>query len=503
MRYYKEIVQEAELLAAPPEVVAEFLRKRAGQSKTEAQNDTVTEDVENALRSRAHPLIDLSLAGYGRYYSTICPLFECAPLGHAVRLAILSNTSVGSVSLNHFPLAGAFSRGLFRDDQEAVRWLEQAIPEEVQALFENPTLADSFLRDVLERSTPWNEITDETFRRVVGALVGNVRLRTPRNENFADGWAEHEYNSIFDAAWKLAELVEPTQDWAIVLGHLYEQMVPVAFSLTEPLSLVTRWQSGPSDAEEGKGQVDFSWKQRVRIGLGRLALCKNSDLFPALLNNGDLALRCAAYATGKLTPDQFTAAFEKEGEIVFEEAINNPWLWRSAPTRATLKSMASSIDRDHNRWLEGHFYNRMHEDMQRKHPDWFKDEEYDEKGQDDDDPSLPDNLEYTVDVEERKAGKRWGRILMWSFGIACALVLVTDLSHWLFGFPSDTKRAAIVIIAAAAVAIASASWTLVLQSRALRLKEFRNRFRQIDRRLMKIESTIKSGRVCSHRRVTQ
>ena len=154
MRYYKEIVQEAELLAASPEVVTEFLRKRAGQSKTEAQNDTVTEDVENALRSRAHPLIDLGLARYGRYYSTICPLFECAPPGHAVRLATLSNTSVGSVSFNHFPVAGAFSRGLFRDDQEAVRWLKQAIPEEVQALFENPTLADSFLRDVLERSTP-------------------------------------------------------------------------------------------------------------------------------------------------------------------------------------------------------------------------------------------------------------------------------------------------------------------------------------------------------------
>jgi len=330
-----------------------------------------------------------------------------------------------------------------------------------------------------------------------------VRLRTPRDDNSADGWAEHEYNSIFDAAWKLAELVEPTQDWAIVLGHLYEQMVPVAFSLTEPLSLVTRWQSGPSDAEEGKEQVEFSWKQRVRKGLARLALSKNSDLFPALLNSGDLALRCAAYAYGELTPDQLVAAYGKDGGIVLADAKNNLWFWSSAPRRAALKSLAWSDDEKHNWWLEGHIYNRMHEDMHRKHPDWFKDEEYDENDPDDDDPSLPDNLEYTVDVEERKAGQRWGRILMWSFGIACALVLVTDLSHWLFGFPSDTKRAAIVIIAAAAVAIASASWTLVLQSRALRLKEFRNRFRQIDRRLMKIESTIKSGRVCSHRRVTQ
>jgi hypothetical protein len=39
--------------------------------------------------------------------------------------------------------------------------------------------------------------------------------------------------------------------------------------------LVSRWQSGPSDAEEGKEQVEFSWKQRVRKGLGRLALSKN------------------------------------------------------------------------------------------------------------------------------------------------------------------------------------------------------------------------------------
>jgi hypothetical protein len=115
----------------------------AGQSKAGAQYDQVTEEVKNALRSRAHPLIDLALACDGSYDSTLCPLFECAPPGQAIRLAILSTISIGSGIFHQFPVAGAFCQGLFRDDQEAVGWLKLATPEVLQALFGNRTLADS------------------------------------------------------------------------------------------------------------------------------------------------------------------------------------------------------------------------------------------------------------------------------------------------------------------------------------------------------------------------
>jgi len=62
MRGHKAIVQEAELLAMPPEAVAAFLKRRAGLSTDELRDDPVDEDAEAALRSRSNSLIDLALA---------------------------------------------------------------------------------------------------------------------------------------------------------------------------------------------------------------------------------------------------------------------------------------------------------------------------------------------------------------------------------------------------------------------------------------------------------
>lgn len=59
MREYKTLIQQAELMAMAPGPVVEFLKRRASQSKDEARDDPVDEEVEKALRSRGDPLIDL------------------------------------------------------------------------------------------------------------------------------------------------------------------------------------------------------------------------------------------------------------------------------------------------------------------------------------------------------------------------------------------------------------------------------------------------------------
>ena len=502
MDSYKTIIKEAELLAASPEFVAEFLRSRADQSNAERRNDQVSEEVERALRSRVHPLIDLALARYSRYYLTVRPLFEEAPPGHAIRLAILSNTCIGTASLNQFPVAGPIGSGLFHDDQEAVGWLKQAPLEEIHALFQNPTLSDSFLHDVLCRSTPWNDISDEKLLPIVGSLASNPRMRTLRQlREFVDGYSEYIHHSVFDAAWKLAETVEPNESWAMVLGWLYEQLPPESSTLRQPLQLAPRWQSNISSDDMTKKEADenawgvLSNKQRVRKVLGRLALSEKSDILPDLLNSGDVALRCAAYAYGELKPEQMTAAYENDGELVFEQAKNNTNIWQSAATREALKSLAWSIaeKRDSSHWLEAGIYDDMHEEMQRQHVESFKDEEDDEKEMDDD-PTQVDKLEYATNVEESKAAQHLGKIFMRSICVAVVLVLGTEASHRLLGFPSDTKFVPITALVCTVLFIVSTYWTTILQSRALRLNEFRIRFRQIDRHLMEIEARIESGK---------
>ena len=122
----------------PPEVVAEFLRQRAGQSKDEARNDPVDEDVEKALRARSDPLIDLSLARHGRQMAVVSELFQSSAPGSPTRLACLANRSLGHEIFQSFPT------GLFGGEPEPVAaWLQSASDDELSALFETDRLLHS------------------------------------------------------------------------------------------------------------------------------------------------------------------------------------------------------------------------------------------------------------------------------------------------------------------------------------------------------------------------
>ena len=361
-----------------PEAVTEFLQRRAGQSKAEAQDDPIDEETEQALLSRGNPLVDLGLARYGRHMSTVVGLFQATEPGKAIRLACLCNTSVTL----QFAIWHKFPVALFISQLEMAQWLGQANSDELQALFENPTLNDSFLRDLLERGKGWETVSDETLCSIIFILTRNERMRTPRQDDYMDGYAEYSYGAVFNAAWKLAESVEPTENWATALGWLYEQLETDAFSIDEPLSLTARWRNDPADVEASEKEAEENAKgwlvnrQRVRKGLGRLALHKDSKLLDALLTNDDVALRCSSYASGHLKPDQLTLAYQRDGELMFDVAVHNLWLWRAADTRAALREVAWSVVHNdkHSDLLAVNIYNSIHKDMRRTHPDWFKDE---------------------------------------------------------------------------------------------------------------------------------
>lgn len=378
MRGYKTLIQEAELLAMPPEAVAEFLKGRAGQSKDEARDDPVDEDVEKALRGRGDPLIDLALARYGRHMEVVSELFQSAPPRSPVRLACLSNRALGHEIFLSFPV------GLLgREPGPMAEWLATASDDELSALFENPTLGDSFLRDLLERGKGWESIDDDKLCRFVSILNRNPRMRTPREDDWMDGYDEYSYGSVFNAAWKLAETAPTTERWAASLGWLYEQLQPDAFSIKEPLAIAARWHVDAGDAESMERQEKdhaigyLGNKERVRKGLARLALRKSGKLLTELLASDDLAFRAAAYAAGDLDADQLRAGYEKDKDLVFNEAIRNLALWRRQPTRQALHDIAWDVVRNdkHSDLIAANHFNSMAKDMRKKHPAWFEDEE--------------------------------------------------------------------------------------------------------------------------------
>lgn len=386
MRGYKTLIQEAELMAMPPEVVAAFLRQRAGQSKDEARNDPVDEDVEKALRARSDPLIDLSLARHGRHMAVVSELFQSSAPGSPTRLACLANRSLGHEIFQSFPT------GLFGGAPEPVAaWLQSASDDELSALFENPTLADSFIRDLLERGRGWESIESDRLCRFVSVLHGNPRMRTPRDDDYMDGYAEYSYGSVFDAAWKLAETAPVTNDWAFSLGWLYEQLETDTFSIKEPLALTARWHVSPDDTEANERQTKdheigyLGNMERVRKGLARLALSKDRKLLAELLASDDVALRAAAYSSGPLNADQLRSGYEKDGELVFTEAIGNMHLWRTQATRQALHDVAWDVVRNdkYSDLMAANQYKRMEKDVRKKHPAWFADEDAEQAMADD------------------------------------------------------------------------------------------------------------------------
>ena len=112
--------------------------------------------------------------------------------------------------------------------------------------------------------------------------------------------------------------------------------------------------------------------ERVRKGLARLALSKSRELLAELLDNDDIAFRAATYAVGNINADQLRAGYEKDGEIVFDEAIRNISLWRNQSTRQALRSIAWSKNNSDLR--RANQYNRIEKDMRGKHPNWFAEE---------------------------------------------------------------------------------------------------------------------------------
>ena len=363
MRRYETVIAEAELMASSPEVVAEFLKQRAaGAEQTYDSWDRFGQEFEAALRSKADPLIDLALARYAKYIATVLPMFQSGQIGGATRLAILSNALLANKTL---PSVNGIPVALFDNSRQIADWLANAPRDELDALFQNPMVDGLFLAAVLKRADPWSDIKDAQFLQIVAALIGNEGLRIDR------------YDGVHNAAWKLSESVDPSNDWATVLSRLFHDMKTNAASLEKPLEISARWfppsPNVDSTQRETKQNSDgeLSYYQGVRKGLARLALSKNSQLLPVLLASKDVAFRAAAYADGQMTPEQLSVAYENDGELIFKQGMNNPLLWRHASTRAILKQI---LGLNQHPWRQTH-YDDINKKMFAKHPDWFKDDE--------------------------------------------------------------------------------------------------------------------------------
>lgn len=364
MRTFRSIVDEARLVASPPDVVVSYIEERGSDKEHGAHKNTTDEQLEQALLARHNPLINLSLARWCRYAATGVALLAnnrgSTTYALAIRLSLLANVSVGVVDI------------LSRVDENITNWLPSASDEELSALFNNPSLGDDFLETFFNGGPSWQCMSDAQRLTVLRALSENPRMSQRYDKLFTDGFDEHRHNKVFEAAWKMAETVPTSRPWAYALGWLFDVLLPVASGVSDPLVLTARWNL-PEDEGVTLGQL--SSYQNVRKGLGRLALAKNTTHSEEFRASADPALRAAVYATCPLDAAAINQAIERDGELAFEQLLSNVQLWQRKAEREALRQGARAVAESGPR-LDLMPYNSFditRERMEREYPTWFAD----------------------------------------------------------------------------------------------------------------------------------
>lgn len=370
-RSYQQVVREAELLSSSPEQIAAELREAADQAKTSPFEAALDEDTERALLELKNARVDIALARYCHQQDTARSLFFREPNDPAIRMAVLSNQTFGGKAFKLDPLL------LFKDDKRALSdFLASASRQELSALFNNPTLDDFFISDLLQGNEHWSALGEGKQVFVLLALSNNPRIKEEYDSRHMDGWAEYKHESVFNAAWGLAATAPVRNDWAMALSRLYEHLLPAAHSIDDPLAVAARWQS-PEGDKAGPGDTYLSNFAGVRKALALLAIQRTRSQGKSLLEHEDVAFRAAAYSVTDMTPEQLAMAYDRDGELAFNYLVHNDRLWRQAATREALHDIAwQVVDNDSSADLmAANIYNFVEESFRSKCPDWFKQDE--------------------------------------------------------------------------------------------------------------------------------
>jgi hypothetical protein len=303
------------------------------------------EHQEETLYLRNDAFIEFGLARYGVNNQIAQRIYQSA--GPGIRCTLLAS----------FPGGGfdAFSDHFL---------LHSSVPNEVQelcALFSNPTLSDDTLQKLLERSAPFDSLTDEQFEPIIIALAKNPRMSTPYDETYLDGYRDYSYNRVFSSAWRLAETVPATPRWANVLNYLLSTCVTPRD--LDPRAMIGRWY--------------FPTKSADKIDAGYFLRSRLADLLAAdkaLLGASDPALRYSFYRRFKPTdfPSWFKFA-ESDSEHFLDSALHNPNLWRAKNDRETLSQLCWNHSDPQSDLMMVNQFRAVEGRMRQQHPEWFND----------------------------------------------------------------------------------------------------------------------------------
>ena len=408
-----QIVKAYELTVRSPGEVYDWLSQRP-QDARDAERDW-DDETEMALLRRNEPLIELGLARYSTCHIVLRSIFTSrrgdGEADTAVRLTLLRHGRCSRFASNEFPQI-LFEGG----DRELAMasWLSVASENDISALFANPALSNEFLLDFFEQQEVWAANAEGSRHVAIRAFADNPRCSEAYPSRVLGSYDADKCRAVFTAAWKLAETVETTLDWAVTLAVMFGRLASGSH-LENAKTIATRWVSQDPDEEQKAATGGYlSFWQQIRKRLSAPDKEVTREQRDDYLNSDDIAVRAAAYEYGQFTPDEVKGLGENERALVVSCLLDNPHMWQNKELRGAIYALCWVVDtaNEGGVWNNLSQYHCSTEAWSKSHPDWFKDEnnaEYDASGalvNPDDKPVTSGKLnekleEVTLSVESR------------------------------------------------------------------------------------------------------
>jgi hypothetical protein len=434
-RNTRTLIKEAELVHGSKDYVYNFYSNYT-KSNDKIDVEDLDEETEGKLLDKNDPFIDITLAQFCFYNTTLKRLFSksFSDDNLTLRLACLSNKMVGKRSWGSCDLPQALFDS--EDNKEILAWFGIITSQELDVLFRNETINDNFLTELLELDNDlWMALSETNKLQVIRSLYYNERV-CKAYDGPMDGYAEYTHGKLFSVIWDLAKKLPVEKKWAYALGNLLDKTSDDRYEF-DSLEVAKRWNVEEEEDTTKKQFLDYFELVRYAIYKNVVKNLYGKDKTNKLhYQHEDLAYRACAYVQTDMTEDDIREAYAKDKLVAIEFIMRNMRVWRNDDLRDVLKDICWDADGTINdNYLDcANMYNWKEEELSKKYPDWFADKI--EVEVDEDDKLL--NVGLFRELTKESQGdtvtiiyeflesdfKKQGKVLGWIFYGVIALVLI-------------------------------------------------------------------------------
>jgi hypothetical protein len=373
-RNTRTLIKEAELVHGSKDYVYNFYSNYT-KSNDKIDVEDLDEETEGKLLDKNDPFIDITLAQFCFYNTTLKRLFSksFSDDNLTLRLACLSNKMVGKRSWGSCNLPQALFDS--EDNKEILAWFGIITSQELDVLFRNETINDNFLTELLELDNDlWMALSETNKLQVIRSLYYNERV-CKAYDGPMDGYAEYTHGKLFSVIWDLAKKLPVEKKWSYALGDLLGKTQDNRYEF-DSLEVAKRWIQ--SEEVETKKQF-LSGFESVRYACYKNVikdLSYDDKTNNVHYTNEDIAYRACAYVQTKLTEDNIVEAYAKDKLLAIQYIMRNMFVWRNFELRNVLKRICWDADSTiNNSYLDcANMYNWTEERLIKKHPSWFKED---------------------------------------------------------------------------------------------------------------------------------